>query len=109
LATLVLAELFHRARTSEFEIYKHSYYVMMFFPVGCVLGIGAQKLGMRKTVGPFVVGFVIAPVLLQILLLRAGGQFFSFNSFGDSLVSTFLAIGAALWMNVDRVSDGNGN
>jgi VanZ family protein len=104
---IVLAELFHRAKTSEFEIYNHSYYVMVFFPVGCVLGIGARKLGMRKLVGPFLVGFVIAPVLLQILFLRTGGQFFSFNSFGDSLVSTFLAMGAAWWMNVDRTSQGN--
>jgi VanZ like protein len=97
---LGLAQLFHRTRPSEVQIYNDIYYLVVFFPVGCLLGIGARKLAMQKLLGPLLVGFFIAPVSLQIILLHTGGRLYSFS---DLVLSPLLAIGAALWVNTDRV------
>lgn len=99
-----LAQLLRRARSSEVQIYNDIYYLSVFFPVGCLLGIGARKLAMRKLLGPLLAWFFIAPVSLQMILMHESGRFFSY---GDLARSLFLGIGAALWVNTDRVSDRN--
>jgi len=94
-----LARLFHRAKAGEMQIYNHIYYLVMFLPGGCFLGISARKVAMRKLSGPLLFGFFISPLALQIILLHVSGGFFSYSNFA---LSFLLTVGAALWINCDR-------
>lgn len=101
-----LAQLLRRARPGELQLYDDVFYLMVFFPVGCLLGMIARQLRMRTLLGPFLVGLLVAPITLQVLLQRASGGLFSLLR--DAAFSFLVAAGAALWMNTDHVSQRNG-
>lgn len=99
-----LANLFHRAQAGEVPIYNDLYYLVVFFPVGCLLGIGARKIMVRQIVGPLLVGFLLAPLALEKILVYVSGRSYSYS---DLALSSALVAVATLWMNADRLYDGN--
>lgn len=101
-----LAQLLRRARPGEVQLYDDVFYLMVFLPVGCLLGMIARELGMRTLLGPFLVGLFIAPITLHVLLQRVSGGLFAFRGVA---LSSLVVAGAALWINTDRFSRRNDN
>jgi glycopeptide antibiotics resistance protein len=95
-----LANLIHRAKLGEMQGYNYIYYVVVFFPAGCLLGIMARKIGPRQLVGPLLIGSLIAPLTLEMILADVSGRSFSY---ADVALSCILAIAATLWINADRL------
>jgi len=95
-----LAKLFHRGKPGEVQIYNDIFYLAVFFPAGCLLGIGTRKIAARHLLGPLLLGFLIAPLGLEMILAYVSGRS---HSLSDVAQSCILAAVAALWINSDRL------
>jgi hypothetical protein len=96
-----LARFLRRVKTSELEGYDYLYYCGVFLPAGFLLGIAARKLKSRFS-GYFfwlAVGFLLPPLLLELMLVRVSGRSVSI---GYVVFSFLLAVGGSLWINADR-------
>ena len=96
-----LAHFLRRIRTSELEGYDYLYYCGVSLPAGFLLGIAARRLKSRFS-GYFFwlgVGFVLPPLLLELMLVRVSGRSVSI---GYVVFSFLLAVGGSLWINADR-------
>lgn len=96
-----LARLFRKTNPSVLEGYNYLYYSSVFLPVGFLLGITGRKLTSPNPSYSFwlIVGFVLAPVFLEFILVWVSGRS---TSLGYITLSLFLAVGGCLWINADR-------
>jgi hypothetical protein len=96
---LGLANLFHRAKPGEVQIYNDLYYLAVFFPGGCLIGICSRRFTARQFVGPFLFSVFVAPFVLEKILVCASGRSLSYS---DLTLSCVLVAVAAFWINADR-------
>jgi len=96
---VALAKLFHRGKPGEVPIYNDIYYLAVFVPAGCLLGIFARKAGFGILLGPLLASLAAAPILLETVLVHSSGRPWS----KGNLALSFLVVAlAALWINADQ-------
>ena len=95
-----LAHQFIRIKAGELDGYKVVYYSCIFVSIGFLLGMAMRKMTMRKMAGWLLltVGFFVAPVLLEVLLMHVSGRAMSVGQVGLSMF--LILLGAAL-INID--------
>ena len=95
-----LAALPHGIKSGELDGYHHIFYAIVFFPPGCLLGLGWGKLvsqaGPRLAV--MLLGMLVAPVLFEICLAFGGS---ASVWLGNIALSMLFALAGALWINAD--------
>jgi hypothetical protein len=88
--------------------YHHVFYAMVFFPAGCILGLGWRKLapnaGLRVMVS--FLGVLVVPVLFELCLAFAGDT--SVWPVNIAL-SALLILASAFWVSADSYQPGNRN
>jgi len=94
------AQWFRYVRPSELNGYEDIYYASLFLPVGVLLGITLRKESSRRAAGMLltVFGLIIAPLILELILVWVSGRA---PSVGSIAQSAFLAIAGLIWINAD--------
>lgn len=95
-----LASFIRRLKQNELKGYGYVYYVILFFPAGALLGIGLRKqFGAQiESLALLLLSVLLAPTLLEWVLMRANGRHFSF---ANSVFSAAMVIFGLFWMNSD--------
>lgn len=93
----------HRVKSAELTGYNYIYYALVFFPAGAFIGIATRQLARRRFAVCLIFGVVIlvAPTLLELLLVSISGRSFAALHLPISIA---LLLGGILWINVDRLS-----
>jgi hypothetical protein len=95
-----LASLLHGIKSGELDGYHYIFYGLVFFPAGCLLGLGFRKLASQA--GPRLVvtllGVFVVPVLFEICLAFAGS---TSVWLGNIVLSTLIVLAGAFWFNAD--------
>jgi VanZ family protein len=94
-----LAHFVRRMKTVELQGYRYIFYALVFFPAGSLLAIGWREHPGRiaPRLALAIAGFVLPPVLLELLLTRVAGQPIS----AGNIALAFAALCAgAFWINV---------
>jgi glycopeptide antibiotics resistance protein len=94
-----LASFVRRMKTPELEGYRYIFYSLVFFPAGSFLAVGWREHPERMTTHlPIALAFfVLAPILLELLLIHIGGQSISLENIGLG----FAAMSSgAIWINL---------
>jgi hypothetical protein len=96
-----LAKLLRKIRPSELEGYNDIYCVLVFFPVGIILGIAAERrIQSNAMIILSLALYSTAPaLLLELILVRVSGRSFSVSNF---LFSALLVVGGFLWIRSDE-------
>jgi glycopeptide antibiotics resistance protein len=94
-----LANLIHRTKAGELQIYNYIFYLIVFFPAGCLIGIITRTIGPRHLVGPLVITTIVGPLTLETILKYVSGRSFSY---GNLALSCIFAATGTLWINADR-------
>lgn len=103
-----LALHLRRIKSGELNGYHHIFYAIVFFPAGCLLGLGWRELsshaGLRVMVA--LLGVLVLPVLFEICLAFAGS---ASVWLGNITLSMLLVLAGAFWVNADSLWPGNRN
>jgi hypothetical protein len=96
----VLAKLVRQIKPGELEGYRYIFYVLVFFPGGCLVGFACRNLSAQPPARSLwmTLGFVLPALLLEIVLVRVSGRAMSI---GSIVLATSLALAGCLWVNVD--------
>lgn len=90
-----------RIKSGELDGYHDIFYAMVFFPAGCLLGLGWRKpksqAGLRLAV--MFLGVLVVPVLFEISLAFAGS---ASVWLGNIILSMLLVLAGAFWINADN-------
>lgn len=98
-----LARTIRNIKAVELPGYRFIFYAVIFFPAGSLLG-----LSWRKTTGHpasraalILFGFLLPPLLLELLLTRIAGRALSFEAV---FLSILFAAAGGFWVNADRAA-----
>ncbi len=96
-----LASLLHGIKSGELEGYHDMFYAMVFFPAGCLLGLGWRKLASQAglRLAAMFLGVLAVPVLFEICLAFVGG---ASVWLGNIVLSMLLVLAGAFWVNADN-------
>jgi hypothetical protein len=94
-----LAQFVRRVKTVELQGYRYVFYALMFFPAGCLLGFVWRCTEARPFSGLSLIALasLLPPILLEIILVRVGGQGVSPGNFGLAFATT---CAGSLWINI---------
>jgi glycopeptide antibiotics resistance protein len=101
-----LALHFRHVKAQELRGYRYIFYAIIFFPVGCLLGIVLRNVRARP-LGPIMLmifGIVLPSVLLEIIIVHVGGQPVSL---GNMLLSDIMAAAGWIWINLEGSAAGS--
>ncbi len=96
-----LAQLFRRDKTAELAGYEYTFYSLVFFPAGCLVGLAGRKcIGqpVRRSLLIFF-GVLFPAVLFEIALVSVSGRPMSFENIA---LSVLIVLGGDLWINAGR-------
>jgi VanZ family protein len=94
-----LAMLIHRGRTSELIGYRYVFYVIVFWPAGCFLGLASRKLARPPSrFLLMIMGILLPSVFFEILIVHLSGRPISLSSVA---LSAILILAGSLWINSD--------
>jgi len=96
---VALAKVFHRGKPGEVPIYNDIYYLAVFVPAGCLLGIFARKIGFGILLAPLLASLAAAPILLETVLVHSSGRPWSKVNVALSIILVALAV---FWINADQ-------
>lgn len=98
---VALAKYIRRIKAVELKSYSYMFYAIVFFPVGCLLGFAWRKsnASWRARIAFLVCGFFLPAIVLEWVLVDAGGRSISFQ---NVWFCALLAFAASLWINADR-------
>jgi glycopeptide antibiotics resistance protein len=96
-----LASLLFGIKSGELEGYHDVFYAMVFFPAGCLLGLGWGKLASQASVRLAVtlLGVSVVPVFFEICLAFGGTASLWL---GNIALSILLVLAGGFWVNADR-------
>jgi hypothetical protein len=100
-----LARLLRKVRPAELQGYMDIYYLLVFFPVGIILGMAAQAQPQPRLLSLWgiVLYFILPAFLLEFILVRISGRAFSTSTL---LLSLSLIVAGFLWIRSDSASFG---
>jgi len=96
-----LVTFLRKAKLGELNGYEYIYYALVFFPAGTLLGIAAMRFRPGPSLGfvACIVMVLLTPLVLEAILARVSGSFFS----GSRLALSFVFfVAGAVWINMDR-------
>ena len=95
-----LATLLRGIKSGELAGYRYIFYAIVFFPAGCLLGVGWRRLAsqVRLRLMVMLLGVFVVPVLFEICLAFAGS---TSVWFGNVVLSILLVLAGAFWFNAD--------
>lgn len=98
-----LASLVHGIKSGELDGYHDIFYAIVFFPPGCLLGLGWRKLASQAglRVALMLLGVLVVPFLFGICLAFAGS---ADVRLGSIVLSMVLVLAGALWVNADSLA-----
>lgn len=101
-AGAALARSVRRIKADELVGYQYIFCALVFFPTGCLVGF-VWRTAPKHWIGrlSLILGLILPAVLLEVTLVYEKGRSVSFENIWLSIL---LAVGGALWMNVDRSS-----
>jgi glycopeptide antibiotics resistance protein len=103
-----LALFLRRLKSGELDGYHYIFYALVFFPAGCLLGLGWRKLasqaGLRLAV--MLLGALVVPLVFETCLALAGS---TSVWLGNIVLSALLVLAGAFWLNADGHRPGNRN
>jgi hypothetical protein len=87
-------------RVEELRGYRYIFYAILFAPAGVLFGLAWRKMRARAAgaMALFAFGIVLPAILLEAILVRAGGQPFSG---GDVFLAIVMATGGWVWVNLE--------
>jgi glycopeptide antibiotics resistance protein len=96
-----LASLLHGIKSGELEGYHDIFYAIVFFPPGCLLGLGWRKLSSQSALrlALMLLGVLVVPFLFEICLSFAAS---ASVWFGNMVLSMLLVLAGAFWINADH-------
>jgi VanZ like family len=84
---------------AELQGYRYTYYGLVFFPAGCLLGFAYRKIsGIGNLLALIVLGIIAPSIALEISLVWSGTQPVSV---GDLCFAAFMAVVGIFWINVE--------
>jgi hypothetical protein len=100
-----LARLLRKVRPAELQGYMDIYYLLVFFPVGIILGMAAQAQSRPRLLSLWgiVLYFILPAFLLEFILVQISGRAFSTSTL---LLSLSLIVAGFLWIRSDSASFG---
>ena len=103
-----LALHLRRIKSGELNGYHHIFYTMVFFPAGCLLGLGWRDLASHAGLQVVVAlrGVFLVPVLFEICLAFAGN---ASVWLGNIALSMLLVLAGGFWVDADSLWPGNRN
>jgi len=94
-----LAELVRDARPSELQGYRYTYYGIVFFPAGCLLGFAWRKSrGMVNLLLLSVLGIIVPSGILELSLVLSGSQPISV---GNLCLAVIMSLIGVIWINAE--------
>jgi VanZ family protein len=98
-----LAELVRTAKTSELDGYRYVFYILIFAPAGCALGWMRRRPDANRLAVALIVvaACLLPPALLELVLVRVGGQPISR---GNIVLGMVMTLAGLLWIGVGRKS-----
>ncbi len=98
-----LARTIRNVKTEELPGYRFIFYAVIFFPAGSLLGLSWRKTSTHPASRAALVffGFLLPPLLLELLLVRIAGRALSLENF---VLSILFAVAGGLWVNADRAA-----
>jgi hypothetical protein len=100
-----LALPLQRVKSAEVAGYHYIFYAMVFFPAGCLLGVGWRKLASPagSRLGLVFIGVLVPSVVFEITLAIAGG---TSVWLGNIALSALLILSGIFWVNSDTQPPG---
>lgn len=98
-----LARTIRNIKTLELPGYRFIFYAVIFFPAGSLLGLSWRKTSGHRIARAALIffGFLLPPLLLELLLTRIAGRPLSVE---DLFLSILFAAAGGLWVNADRAA-----
>jgi len=100
---VALASFIRHTKTPELAGYRYIFYAIVFFPVGCLVGIAWRPVDahMVGTLSLVLCGLILPSAMLEAVLVHVSGRVVSFENISFSIL---LAASGTLWINADRVA-----
>ncbi|HKV47440.1 MAG TPA: VanZ family protein [Candidatus Acidoferrales bacterium] len=94
-----LARLVRNIRPSELQGYRYTYYGIVFFPAGCLLGFAWRKSrGMVNLLLLSLLGIIMPSVILELSLVLSGSQP---TSVGNLCLAVIMSAIGMTWINAE--------
>lgn len=94
-----LAELIRSTRPSELQGYRYTYYGIVFFPAGCLLGFAWRRSrGIVNLLLLSLLGIIVPSVILEVSLVLSGSQPISV---GDLCLAVIMSVIGMIWINAE--------
>jgi hypothetical protein len=95
-----LAQFVRRIKANESEGYQDIFYVLIFFPAGCIVGFAWRNAAVRPIARSLLVvsGVLLPPLLFEIIAVRWGGQVMSLPNMA---LWVLIALAGSFWINAD--------
>ena len=94
-----LARVVRNIRSSELQGYRYTYYGIVFFPAGCLLGFAWRKSrGIVNLLLLTLLGIIVPSGILEVSLVLSGSQPISV---GDLLLAIIMSAIGMIWINVE--------
>lgn len=94
-----LARIVRNPKPMEFQGYRYSYYGIVFFPAGCLLGFAWRKSrGTLRLLASILLGIIVPSVLLEVALVASGSQPFSTGNLWLSVIMSLIGL---VWIDLE--------
>jgi hypothetical protein len=94
-----LAQLIRDTRPSELQGYRYTYYGIVFFPAGCLLGFAWRRSrGIVNLLFLSFLGIIVPSGILEVSLVLSGRQP---ASIGDLCLAVIMSAIGMIWINVE--------
>lgn len=93
------ARIVRHPKLMELQGYRYTYYGMVFFPAGCLLGFAWRKSrGGMRLLALILLGIIVPSVLLEVALLASGSQPFSI---GNLWLGVIMSLIGMTWIDLE--------
>ena len=94
-----LAGMVRAPRTMELQAYRYTYYGILFFPAGCLLGFAWRKSrGTAHLLALIVLGIIVPSALLEVALVVSGSQPFSTGNLWLGVIMSSIGL---IWIDLE--------
>lgn len=94
-----LARIVRNPQPMELQGYRYTYYGIVFFPAGCLLGFAWRKSrGTRRLLALILLGIIVASALLEVALVASGSQPFSTGNLWLGIIMSLIGL---VWIDLE--------
>jgi VanZ family protein len=94
-----LGRLVRDPRPIELQAYRYTYYGIVFFPAGCLLGFAWRKSrGTLRLLALILLGIIVPSALLEVALVASGGQPLSTGNLWLGIIMSLIGL---VWIDLE--------